>query len=335
MIKKGCYVFMLLLVLSGLLVTGCSTAEEAPTTTEGEETYTIGLSWNRRDEALIIAWEDYLQLHGEEYGLEFVINVADGDPLRQNANIEDLISQGVDVIVARAEDGAAIGSAITAAQEAGIPFMTFDRESQSVTPDAHVGASSYELAHDMALAFAELLEANGVEGNCIELQGDLRDQNAVYFHDGWSDAEEETGAWTTVAVMPTEWTPEKFRSGVVNGFQANPDANCLFVASDFAFDAVRSGLEEVGRYVPVGEEGHVWIATIGTMPPALAPMAEGYIDVSGMWDAWFHAETAAEVIHRLATGEDLQGESFLVSGRVATPDTIDTLEHVWSRDYEQ
>lgn len=314
MLKRNMYLPILLLVLLGLLVTGCG--EAAPEEPAEEETYTIGLSWNRRDEALIIAWEDYLKLHGEDYGLEFVVNVADGDPMRQNANIEDLISQGVDVIVARAEDGASIGSAITAAKDAGIPFMTFDRESQSVEPDAHVGASSYELAHDTALAFADLLKEEGIEGKCIELEGDLRDQNAIHFHDGWTDAEEEEGAWTTVATMPTEWNPEKFRSGVVNGFQANPEANCLFVASDFAFDAVRSGLEEVGRYVPVGEEGHVWIATIGLQPPALDPMRGGYIDVTGIWDAWYHAEKAAEVIHRLAVGEDLDGEVFLVSGRI-------------------
>jgi ABC-type sugar transport system substrate-binding protein len=357
MSRKRPYLVFLFFLIASLVVGACGAAEptaveepevsepeaeEAPAAEEPEvaeseepEAYTIGLSWNRRDEALIIAWEDYLKLLGEDYNLEFVITVADGDPMRQNAQIEDLISQGVDVIMARAEDGAAIGSAITASQEAGIPFMTFDRESQSVTPDAHVGASSYELAHDMALAFAELLQDQGVEGRCIELEGDLRDQNAVYFHEGWTDAQEETGAYETLATMPTEWNPEKFRSGVVNGFQAHPDANCMFVASDFAFDAVRSALEEVGRYIPVGEEGHVWIATVGTMPPALEPMAGGYIDISAMWDAWYHAEKAVEILHRLATGEDLAGERFLVSGRIATPDNVDELEHVWARDYEQ
>jgi ABC-type sugar transport system substrate-binding protein len=45
------------------------------------------------------------------------------------ANIEDLINQNVDLIVARAEDATAIGASIRAAKAANIPFRTFDRES--------------------------------------------------------------------------------------------------------------------------------------------------------------------------------------------------------------
>ena len=72
--------------------------------------------------------------------------MANADPTRQAANIDDLITRGVDVIIARAFDSGAIGTSIKAAKEAGIPFITFDRGSTSGKPTAHVGGDSYDQA---------------------------------------------------------------------------------------------------------------------------------------------------------------------------------------------
>ena len=84
---------------------------------------TIGLSWDQYDVSLVNAWETYMQAEAEKQGAEagldinWIINAADGDPARQAANIEDLINQGVDIIIARAEDNAAIGASIRAAAD--------------------------------------------------------------------------------------------------------------------------------------------------------------------------------------------------------------------------
>src|SRR6266436_2047670 len=106
--------------------------------------FTVGLSWNAKESELVQKWEDYLILEGKAQGepaginFKWVINVANGDPARQAANIEDLINQGVNLIIARAEDSAAIGASIRAASSAGIHFITFDRASSSDKPTAHV-----------------------------------------------------------------------------------------------------------------------------------------------------------------------------------------------------
>src|SRR5580704_7737795 len=72
--------------------------------------FVVGLSWDTKD-TLVQAWEDYFQSEsvtmGNAAGVHFkwIINVANNDPAQQASNIEDLINQGVDVIVARAKDG--------------------------------------------------------------------------------------------------------------------------------------------------------------------------------------------------------------------------------------
>src|SRR5258705_5569846 len=139
------------------------------------KTIRVGVSWNEKMQSLVQAWQDYMQQYGEAFGkkwnvkFEWVINVADGDPARQGANIEDLISKKVDVIVARPQDAAAISSSIKAAQTAGIPFITFDRQAVGAVPTAHVGADSLNQSITTGEAFAALLKQNNVQGQCIEL----------------------------------------------------------------------------------------------------------------------------------------------------------------------
>jgi len=300
----------------------------------------VGLSWNEKLHALIQAWEDYMKQYGEEYGkengiqFEWVVTVADSDPVQQASNIENLVAQGVDIIVARPHDAAAIGASIRAAREAGISFVTFDRESSTEVPDAHVGADSYTQGYTTALYFAGLLKGAGVEGKVIEVMGDLRDMNAVYRSQGWHAVEDEVKAWKTIAQVPTEWDPEKFYTGVKNALQANPEANALFVHSDFAFSAVEKALSELGRLAPTGDPKHIWIATQDINPQGYEAMLKGYIDVATTYDAYFHAVELVKVLTRIAKGEKLGGQKFLVPGRIATPDNVKDMPNLWARDYK-
>ena len=153
----------LLILLPSLLFSAYSFAKQ----------FTIGVSWNAKDSELVQKWEDYLISEGKRQGkqanieLKWVINVANADPGRQASNIEDLINQDVDLIMARAEDSSAIGSSIRSSQNAGIPFITFDRASGGRQPTAHVGGDSYDQGITTTKAFVELLKKNNVRGRCI------------------------------------------------------------------------------------------------------------------------------------------------------------------------
>jgi ribose transport system substrate-binding protein len=332
--KKLALILLVCLVVAQLPVVSVSAHDPA----EGMKKFKIGLSWNEKIHSLIQAWQDYMQSYGDEYaarnGMEFewVINVADGDPTRQAANIEDLINQNVDIIVARAQDAAAIGASAKAADEAGIPFITFDRESATFQPTSHVGADSLNQSISTSLAFAKILEDNGVEGKCIEVMGDLTDMNAVFRSNGWQKVEEEVGQWETVVQVPTEWKAEKFKSGTANALAAHPEANCMFVASDFAFSAVQSALEDAGKWAPAGEEGHMWIAAQDVNPQGYDAMVGGYIDVATTYDAFFHAVELINAMGRTLIDDPVQPR-YLVPGRVATPGNVEELDNMWARDY--
>ncbi|CAB4938342.1 MAG: substrate-binding domain-containing protein [Actinobacteria bacterium] len=340
-------------ITAAALFTGCSSssdagsaASSAPSTIASEGAaasapsatpFRVGLSWNEKNIALVQAWQDYMQQLAVDQGLniEWVINVADNDPSRQASNIEDLINQKVDVIVARAEDSAAIGASIKAAEAAGIPFVTFDRSSSTDKPTAHVGGDSYDQALTTANGLADILTQAGVKGQCIELQGALTDVNAVNRSKGFADVDATSDAFEIIAQVPTEWKPELFLSGATNALRANPDANCLMIASDFALPSVQSALEGAGKWAPTGEGNHMWFATQDVFPEAYTAMKANYIDVGTTYDAYAHAQELVRVLGALQAGQDpgCGADGCLAKGRVATPQTVDSLENLWSRDY--
>lgn len=302
----------------------------------------VGFSLDTKESTLQTAWEAFLRSEGEAQGkaagyeVEWTINVANADPARQAANIDDLITSGADVIIARAFDSGAIGTSIKAAKDAGIPFITFDRGSTSGTPTAHVGGDGYDQARSTSLAFVDILKKAGVQGKCIELQGMLTDINAVARSKAWNEVAKESGQYETVVQVPTEWNPELFLSGLTNALIAQPDANCVFAASDFAFPSIQAALEKADRWAPTGQPKHMWLATTDLLTAAVKPMEEGYIDVSTTWDAYLQAKEAVRVIIAIKKGEDpgCGPDGCLAKGRVVTPATIATTENLWSRDFK-
>ena len=142
-----------------------------------------------------------------------------------------------------------------------------------------------------------------------------------------------SGVITTLESVPTEWNPDKFRSGTVNALRAHPEANCMFLASDFAWPAVQSALEVARPLAKTGDPKHVWIATQDLFPEAVKAMEQGYIDLGTIYDAYAHAKEGD-------TGGDpdpqgrkdrLPDNVCLVKGRLATQQNIDTIENLWSR----
>jgi ABC-type sugar transport system substrate-binding protein len=302
----------------------------------------VGFSLDTKESSLQTAWEAFLRSEGETQGkaagyeVEWTINVANADPARQAANIDDLITAGVDVIIARAFDSGAIGTSIKAAKDAGIPFVTFDRGSTSGKPTAHVGGDSYDQARSTGLAFAEILKKAGIKGKCIELQGMLTDINAVNRSKAWNEVAKVSGQYETIVQVPTEWNPELFLSGLTNALTAKPEANCVFAASDFAFPSIQAALEKADRWAPTGQPKHMWLATTDLLSAAVKPMEDGYIDVSTTWDAYLQAKEAVRVIIALKKGEDPKcgPDGCLAKGRTITPATIKDTPNLWSRDFK-
>jgi ribose transport system substrate-binding protein len=301
----------------------------------------IGLSWDARESALNRAWEDYLKSEATTQGarlgihVKWVVNMAENDASRQAANIEDLLNSGVDIILARPLDAAAIGASIRRARQSNIPLVTFDRASSGVQPTAHVGGDSADQARVVGAAFEQLLAARQVKGACIELQGSLADINAINRIEAWRVLGEHSRFLHIVARVPTEWDPQRVLSGLSDALRAHSEANCVMAASDWAIDAVQSVLQKSDRWYPTGQPRHMWIASCDLLTGAVTAMERGYIDVSVTWDAHRQAREAVRVLLAIVTGRDpgCPSRTCLVKGQLVTPDNVRQMPDYWARKY--
>lgn len=301
--------------------------------------YTIGIAWDDKNGEIISRMEDYIvkeaKTQGEAAGLniKLVINVAQGDPARQTANVEDLVNRGVDLVMARLADSGS-GAPIRAALNAGIPFVTFDRATtSSVKPTEHVGVDAYDEGLSASKALVELLKAKSVQGRCVELLGGTTDVNAVLRAKGWHDATDNSGVVTTLVTVPTDWLADRMRSGLADALTANPNANCLFVPSDNFLPAVQAALEGAGRWARTGEPKHVYTASQDVFPAAVKAMQAGYLDLGTSYDAYLVSKEFVRVAVAIAKGEPTgcPKGGCLVKGRVVDQGNVNTLPNLWSR----
>lgn len=69
----------------------------------------------------------YLQEQFESAGYEVELTYSDNDVTQQVNDIENLISDGVDLLIVAAIDGESLTTVLDSADEAGIPVISYDR----------------------------------------------------------------------------------------------------------------------------------------------------------------------------------------------------------------
>ena len=88
----------------------------------------VGVSWNNYQEERWAKWDEpALKEAIEAGGGTYVSNDAKSSAETQASNVENLISQGANVLVILAQDGTAILPSVAAAADAGIPVIAYDR----------------------------------------------------------------------------------------------------------------------------------------------------------------------------------------------------------------
>jgi len=318
-------------------------SESTDSSAEGDSTLTIGFSWAHKNDTLFYGMADTLDAavkatmgeHGYD-AVEWIDVIAEDNAQTQADDIEDLISRGVDAIVVYAFDSIAIGSSIESAQAAEIPIILYDRAADpSVTqPDAFVGLDTVAQAYDAGVSFFQMMKDAGVEPkNIISIVGDLADQNALNRIEGFDKAAEEFG-WKVEVTVPSEWNSDTALANFTTAWQANPDSNCVLIASDFIITSVQSVLEANNAWIPNGEEGHVWICAQDAFPVGLQYVRDGYIDVEGVYNLEGMADLFTSILYDLIDGKTIENSSQTVGAGLMTKENVDT-ETWWAQAYEE
>jgi D-xylose transport system substrate-binding protein len=223
---------------------------------------------------------------------------ADQDEAKQAQQVDTAINEGAAVIVLDPVNGAGAGGMVTAAQEAEIPVIAYDR---------FIAEADYYMSFDnetVGMMQGEaLVEAMGDKGGILMLHGAPSDPNAAQFKEGALSVIEDSNLEILGQFDNPDWTPEEAQ-GYVTDQLSNFDASEIdgvYAANDGQAGGVVAAL--TGGGVPEDE-----------LPPITGQDAElaaiqriiaGQQAVTIYKPIPIEAETAAEVAVKLANGDEL------------------------------
>ena len=140
----------------------------------------VGVSWNNFQEE---RWgkfdEPAIKAAIEAGGGSYVSNDAKSSAETQASNVENLISQGANVVVILAQDGTAIIPSVQAATAAGVPVIAYDRliEDPGVL---YLTFDNQKVGEMQAQAIFDLVP----KGNYVIIKGNSADANADFLRAG-------------------------------------------------------------------------------------------------------------------------------------------------------
>ncbi|MFV0360462.1 D-xylose ABC transporter substrate-binding protein [Tropicimonas sp.] len=271
------------------------------TTTALAQDLTVGVSWSnfqeerwKTDEAAIIA---ALEANGATY----ISADAQSSSAKQLADIEALMSQGVDALIVLAQDNQAIIPAVQAAADEGIPVVAYDRLIED--PRAfYLTFDNVEVGRMQARAVFE----KAPKGNYVMIKGSPTDPNADFLRGGQQEvlqAAIDAGDITIVGEAYTDaWLPANAQRNMEQILTANDNNVDAVVASN---DGTAGGA--VAALTAQGMEGLPVSGQDGDHA-ALNRIAKGTQTVSVWKDSRDLGKAAAEIAVGLAQGGNEMAE---------------------------
>jgi ribose transport system substrate-binding protein len=203
-------------------------------------------------------------------GTKLLLGDGGGDAVKQNSQVQNYITQGVDAVVLNPADPVGVGPSVQALKAAKIPLVVVNSNlDDSLTGDAFCyvaedqEATGAKVGERMAQVLADkvgpgkTLKAVIVGGYPSEVVTQLRS-------DGFKKGYASVKGAPKLNLLPTiygKWVADQALAPMREVATANPDLDVLFVASDSMLPAVQSALEGLNRWNDV---------TIGTYDGAMS-----------------------------------------------------------------
>jgi len=228
------------------LAVGCSTpaatatsapATAAPAATEAK-TITIGFAVSTLANPFFVTMKEAGEQKAAELGVKLVTLDAQDNNEKQTSQIEDLISQKVDLLIINPIDSDAVVNAVKEANDAGIPVITVTRPSKGGTVIQHLDIDNKEAGK---LDAEELVKELDGKGKVAVLEGIAGAPSAQDRQSGFMDYIKAYPDIKVVSSLTANYSREEGAKVMEDVLQANPELDAVYAHNDeMALGAVRS-----------------------------------------------------------------------------------------------
>ena len=217
---------------------------------------------------------------------QFTLQIADGqgNVNTQTSQVDNFITQKVDLLLISPFEAAPITPAVKRAMDAGIPVIELDRKTvgdPGKDYTAFIGGDNYKIAKAAGEYTAKTLLPEG--GDVAVLEGLPSSTPAVERLNGFKDGVKGNDKIKVVAEQAADWLPDKAQTAFSAMLQANPDIKMVYASNDMMAAGALLAAKGAGKTIKI-------IGTDGLPGPA------GGIDAvaKGDWSATFTYPTGAQ-----------------------------------------
>jgi len=318
----------LILVLSACS-SGNGNGEEGAGTTAKEAT-AKGNNAKSGDEALVIGfsldtlqeerWQrdrDLFIAAAEALGAKVEVQAANSDDAKQISQAENLISQGVDVLVVVPHNAEATAAIVEKAHAAGIKVLAYDRLIKNSDLDLYISFDNEKVGEMQAEAIVKLAP----KGKFVYIGGSETDNNAHLFKKGAftilqplidsGDIQVVFDQWTK------DWNPANALANMENALTANDNQVDAVVAAN---DGTAGGV--IQALAAQGLSGKIPVSGQDAELAAAQRIVEGTQTMTVYKPIKDLAEKAAELAVKLAKGEDVGADQSVHNGKIDVPSVL-------------
>jgi D-xylose transport system substrate-binding protein len=159
------------------------------------------------DEADIISY-----LKQKVPNAQVLVQGANGDSSTQVSQCENLISQGVKVLIINAQDGSALTQVVNDAHRAGVKVIAYDRMITNAPTDLYVSYNNVEVGKLQAKYLVSLKP----KGDYVLIEGSPTDPNAYQFYQGQMDVLQPYIKKGDIKVVFKQFTPNWSTTNALN-----------------------------------------------------------------------------------------------------------------------
>ncbi|WP_146345846.1 D-xylose ABC transporter substrate-binding protein [Falsiphaeobacter marinintestinus] len=264
------------------------------------EDIVVGVSWSNFQEERWKTDEAAIKFALDQAGATYISADAQSSSAKQLSDIESLIAQGADALIILAQDAQAIGPAVQAAADEGIPVVGYDR----LIEDPRAFYLTFDNVEVGRMQAAAVLSA-APKGRYVMIKGSPTDPNADFLRGGQQEvlqAAIDAGDVTIVGEAYTDgWLPANAQRNMEQILTATDNGVDAVVASnDGTAGGVVAALTAQGMDgIPVsGQDGD---------HAALNRVAKGTQTVSVWKDARELGRSAGLIAVSLAKGTEMFG----------------------------
>ncbi len=235
----------LTLALSLFASCGGGQATETPVEPEGEDApKKIGVSLYYQKDEWYVGVSDEFEKQGAERGYEVYVTDADADFTKQLEQIENLQSQGVDMMCIAPVDDNGIVSTIDDLVTAGTPVLAYGTCPAGGEYYSYVGWDVYDTGYNLGVEAGNYInESLGGKANVAMLVVNSL-ENLLQRGQGFKDGLDSTGCeYTLVAEQDYDGNRDKAMTTMENILQMGETIDVVFAAQDPGAFGARAALE--------------------------------------------------------------------------------------------